>query len=123
MWLARGITLTTLLLSIVMVELLPALYGNVPRPYTMPKERVAAGDLANLATQVSSFALDHNQQYPRSLDELKPKYIKKLSDDPWGRPYFYQPPSEPDLENFGLASAGADGTWVTRDDVVREPVD
>ncbi len=44
---------------------------------------------------------------PLELMELEPKYIKRLTNDPWGNPYQLRQPGE--HSEFDIFSFGADG--------------
>ena len=85
----------------------------------------AKSDVANLATALDAFAQDVGRYPstaegfgalvapPQGLAGWHGPYIKRLTADPWGRPYTYTPlPVGYDVE-----SAGPDGKFLTADDI------
>ena len=75
----------------------------------------AKADVVTLAGAVDSYALDHEDEYPRSLEELLPQPgrrgyldLEYLPLDPWGRPYGYEPPV-PGSARFRVFTLGKDG--------------
>ncbi len=80
----------------------------------------ALSDIKVLETAVDAFALDHNDRYPASLDELiggDRDYLRDPPKDPWGNPYEYLLPGQQHRRTYDVFSAGEDGTPGTDDDV------
>lgn len=91
----------------------------------------ARADIATIGQALEMYRLD-NLSYPSSSDGLnslvsppsslsassryrRGGYIKKLPDDPWGRPYQYENPGH-NGPGFDLHSLGADGAPGGEDD-------
>jgi general secretion pathway protein G len=105
------IVIIGLLTTIVVINVLPALgKGNIQKAKT---------DIATLDQAVEAYRID-NIAYPTTVQGLgallKPPtaapgnaggYIKKLPNDPWGKPYVYAAPGQHGA--FDIATLGADG--------------
>lgn len=113
-----GFTLIELILVTVIIGLLAGMvvanYGGV---LFRSSVRIAQGDIANLTNQVMRYAIENNDSYPKNLADLEPQYVRELKSDPWGNPYQYKPPTNIELGNFVIFSAGPDGIPSTDDDV------
>ena len=80
----------------------------------------ALSDIKQLETAVEAFALDNNDQYPSSLDDLiggKKDYLRDPAKDPWGNRYEYFQPGEQHRKTYDILSMGPDGIAGTDDDV------
>jgi general secretion pathway protein G len=80
----------------------------------------ALADIKQLETAVDAFALDNNDQYPGSLEDLiggKRDYLRDPAKDPWGNPYEYIQPGEQHRKTYDILSMGPDGMSGTDDDV------
>ncbi|MCX5758210.1 MAG: type II secretion system protein GspG [Candidatus Hydrogenedentes bacterium] len=80
------------------------------------RKRAAKGDIASYGTAIDLYALDHNDKFPASLQDLvggKRKYLKELNKDPWGNDYIYKAQGG----SYTISSAGPDGSAGTEDDV------
>ncbi len=116
-----GFTLIELILVTVIIGILAGMvmvnYSGRAREAQI---RAAKGDIANLSTAVDLFALDNNDTYPTSLEDLvtgERRYIRELQPDPWGNPYHYTPPTDIMRADYEIYSAGPDGVPGTEDDV------
>ena len=82
--------------------------------------RAAKGDIASYGSAVDLYALDNNDEYPKSLNDLvggKRNYVREIRNDPWGNPYIYTPPTDVMKADYSISSAGPDGTPGNDDDV------
>ncbi len=120
----HGFTLVELLVVIVIIGLLATMVAiNVIPAGNQARVEKARADIATLEQALEQYRLD-NLTYPAGGDGLnallsapaglaQPEryrpggYIKKLPDDPWGRPYQYQAPGR--SGPFDIFSLGADG--------------
>lgn len=119
-----GFTLIELLVVIVIIGLLATIVAiNVLPAGNQARVTKARADIATLEQALEQYRLD-NLTYPSSTDGLNalltpppglpaPEryrqggYIRKLPDDPWGRPYLYAAPGRKGA--FDIYSLGADG--------------
>lgn len=120
----HGFTLVELLVVIVIIGLLATMVAiNVIPAGNQARVEKARADIATLEQALEQYRLD-NLTYPPGTDGLnallsppaglgQPEryrpggYIKKLPDDPWGRPYQYLAPGR--SGPFDIFSLGADG--------------
>ena len=120
-----GFTLTELMVVIFIIGLLATVVLiNVLPSQDKAMVTKAKADIATLESALEQYRLD-NLTYPASTDGLnalvtappalaQPEryrrggYIKKLPQDPWGRPYNYQAPGA-NGKAFDVWSMGADG--------------
>jgi general secretion pathway protein G len=118
-----GFTLVELMVVIVIIGLLAALvaYNVIPQS-DRAKQVKAKADIAAIEGALETYRLQLDS-YPttaQGLDALKSPpqgvdasryqpggYIKKLQNDPWGRPYLYQSPGR--HGEFDVWSYGRDG--------------
>jgi general secretion pathway protein G len=121
----RGFTLTELMVVIFIIGLLATVVLiNVLPSQDRSMVTKAEADIATLEQALEMYRLD-NLAYPATGDGLsalinapaglvdpsryrRGGYIKRLPEDPWGRPYQYQTPA-PDGAPFDVFSLGADG--------------
>ena len=121
----RGFTLTELMVVIFIIGLLATVVMmNVLPSQDKAMATKARADIAVIESALEQYRLD-NLAYPATGDGLnalvtappslaQPEryrrggYIKRLPDDPWGRPYQYQAPGA-DEKPFDIWSTGADG--------------
>lgn len=120
----QGFTLVELLVVIVIIGLLATIVAiNVIPAGNKARVEKAKADIATLEQALEQYRLD-NLTYPSTGDGLNALisvpaglaqpdryrqggYIKKLPDDPWGRPYHYEAPGRKGA--FDIYSLGGDG--------------
>ncbi len=128
----NGFTLVELMVVIFILGLLTTIVViNVLPSQDRAMVQKARADIATLGQALEMYRLD-NLSYPGSSDGLQALiapppslattaryrqggYIKKLPDDPWGRPYQYDNPGRRG-PGFDLYSLGADGAPGGEDD-------
>ena len=128
----NGFTLVELMVVIFILGLLTTIVViNVMPSQDRAMVAKAKADIATLGQALEMYRLD-NLAYPGSSDGLQALiappaslattaryrqggYIKKLPDDPWGRPYQYDNPGRRG-PGFDLYSLGADGAPGGEDD-------
>ena len=128
----NGFTLVELMVVIFILGLLTTIVViNVLPSQDRAMVQKARADIATLGQALEMYRLD-NLAYPSSSDGLQALiapppslattaryrqggYIKKLPDDPWGRPYQYDNPGRQG-PGFDLYSLGADGAPGGEDD-------
>ena len=128
----NGFTLVELMVVIFILGLLTTIVViNVLPSQDRAMIQKARADIATLGQALEMYRLD-NLSYPTSSDGLQALvappaslattaryrqggYIKKLPDDPWGRPYQYDNPGRRG-PGFDLYSLGADGAPGGEDD-------
>ncbi|MFP6597489.1 MAG: type II secretion system protein GspG [Candidatus Hydrogenedentota bacterium] len=121
---SHGFTLIELMLVTVIIGILAGMVvvvfaGNA----TSARIKAALGDISSYESALELYALDNNDQYPTSLNQLvsgKKKYLRDLNTDPWGNPYIYEKPGRKHPESFDLYSGGA--RWAKRQRGRRGPV-
>lgn len=128
----NGFTLVELMVVIFILGLLTTIVViNVLPSQDRAMVQKARADIATLGQALEMYRLD-NLGYPTSSDGLQALvappaslaataryrqggYVKKLPDDPWGRPYQYDNPGRRG-PGFDLYSLGADGAPGGEDD-------
>ncbi len=116
-----GFTLIELILVTVIIAVLAGMVTlNLRGTARDAKIRSALGDIKTYQSAIDIFALEHNDQFPKTLDALvsgSKKYLRELNNDPWGNPYVYIVPGEHHRDSYDIFSMGPDGARGTADDV------
>ena len=109
----KGFTLIEVMVVIVILSILAAII--VPKVMDRPDTArlvKAKTDIRALESALNLYRLD-NFDYPTNdegLEALLPKYIERLSKDPWGNPYLYLSPGlHGDVDVYTLGADGIPG--------------
>ena len=109
----RGFTLIEVMVVVVILSILAAIIVPrvMDRPDTARLVKVQS-DIRALESALNLYKLD-NFDYPSTeegLEALVPKYIARLSNDPWGNPYLYLSPGlHGDMDVYTLGADGLQG--------------
>lgn len=108
----EGFTLVELMVVIVIIGLLATVVViNVMPAQDTARIRKAEADIATLEQGIEMYRLN-KMSYPSSAQGLQSLvsegFIKRLPDDPWGKPYLYAVPGR-NGQSFDIYSYGADG--------------
>ncbi len=81
------------------------------------KNTLIMPQISAIENALNSYFTDNNE-YPASMDELVPQYLKSKSHttDPWGTPFKLE---YDEVQNLYLVSAGRDTIFGTEDDIKR----
>ena len=122
-----GFTLIELILVTVIIGILAGMVAlNYSGRVRDTQVRAAKGDISSYSNAVDMFALDHNDEYPKSLNDLvggNRNYVREVRPDPWGNPYVYTPPTDVLKADYKIFSAGPDGVPGNDDDVTTSSAD
>jgi general secretion pathway protein G len=122
-----GFTLIELILVTVIIGILAGMVAlNYSGRVRETQIRAAKGDISSYGSAVELFALDHNDDYPKSLDDLvggNRNYVREIRPDPWGNPYIYSPPTDMLKADYKIFSGGPDGVPGNEDDVTSSSAD
>ncbi len=122
-----GFTLIELILVTVIIGILAgAVALNFSGRVRDTQVRRAKMDIVNLSNAVDTYAVDNNDQYPKSLDDLmggKRNYLREMKPDPWGNAYVYTPPTDTLKADYKIISGGPDGIPGNEDDVTSSSED
>ena len=107
-----GFTLIEIMVVVVILGILAALVvpNIMDRPDHARKVSAQQG-VRTIVNALNMYRLDHFD-YPASLDELASgggRYLERVPQDPWGRPYNYEYPGHRSQSKFDIYSYGVDG--------------
>jgi general secretion pathway protein G len=128
----RAFTLIELLLVLVILAVLASVSIPVYSGYVGRAKRDGTlAEISSLKSALSHFEMDNSRyptteeglyalvQAPAGLDATwNGPYIEAVNEDKFGHPYGYASPGVDD-PTYDLASAGADGTFGTADDITK----
>lgn len=117
-----GFTLIELILVTVIIGILAGMVTVTFSGRTQEaRVKAAMGDIKAYEGAIELYALEHEDQYPKSLQDLvndpDREYIRDLNKDPWGNDYVYIVPGKVHKKSYDIFSAGPDGQPGTEDDV------
>ena len=87
-------------------------------------ESMSKAEIKNISTSLEQYRMDSGN-YPSTEQGLQilmnnehgQKYLDKIRNDPWGRPYHYRYPGSNNPSSYDLWSDGKDGIEGTMDDI------
>src|SRR5438034_8995199 len=86
---ARGMTLIEIMVVLVILGLIAGAIGyNVFQSLKDAQIKTASLDLKALSNSIDLYHVETGQ-WPDSLQQLLPKYVKEIHRDPWGKDYQY----------------------------------
>ena len=86
---ARGMTLIEIMVVLVILGLIAGAIGyNVFQSLKDAQVKTAKLDLQALSNSIDLYHVDTGQ-WPDSLQQLLPKYVREIRKDPWGKDYAY----------------------------------
>jgi general secretion pathway protein G len=111
---ARGMTLIEIMVVLVILGLIAGAIGyNVFGQLQQAQERTALLDLKAISNGVDLYHVETGQ-WPDSLQQLVPKYLKDLHKDPWGSEYSYVRSGDGyDVYSYGKDKAQGGGDDIT----------
>lgn len=110
----RGMTLIEIMVVLVILGLIAGAIGyNVFNQLKEAQIRTATLDLKSISNGVDLYHVETGQ-FPESLGQLVPKYLKDLHKDPWGSDYAYVRSGEGyDVYSYGPDKAQGGGDDIT----------
>jgi general secretion pathway protein G len=110
---ARGMTLIEIMVVLVILGLIAGAIGfNVFNQLKDAQVRAATLDLRAISNGVDLYHVETGQ-WPDSLQQLVPKFVKDLHKDPWGNDYAFVRTGE----GYDVYSYGPDKTQGGNDDI------
>src|SRR3989441_12334063 len=99
---ARGMTLIEIMVVLVILGLIACAIGyNVFQSLKDAQVKTAKLDLQALSNSIDLYHVDTGQ-WPDSLQQLLPRYVREIRKDPWGKDYAYIRTGEGyDVYSFG----------------------
>ena len=110
----RGMTLIEIMVVLVILGLIAGAIGyNVFNQLKEAQVRTATLDLKAISNGVDLYHVETGQ-WPDSLGQLVPKYVKELHKDPWGTDYSYLHTGEGyEVYSYGPDKAQGGGDDIT----------
>jgi len=111
---ARGMTLIEIMVVLVILGLIAGAIGfNVFQRLKEAQVRSAQLDLKAISNAVDLYHVETGQ-WPESIQQLAPKYVKDLHKDPWGIDYAYVRSGDGfDVYSYGPDKAQGGGDDIT----------
>ncbi len=118
----EGFSLLELILVMVIMGILAGMVAfAVAGRGNQAREVRAKADLSVYQNAIEAYALEHEDKYPKTLNDLTVKdkkdrtYILQIKPDGWTNAYVYNYPGK--KNKYDLYSMGADGISGTEDDI------
>jgi len=107
---ARGMTLIEIMVVLVILGLIAGAIGyNVFQSLKDAQAKTAKLDLQALSNSIDLYHVDTGQ-WPDTLQQLLPKYVREIRRDPWGKDYAYLRSGEGyDVYSYGPDKAQGGG--------------
>ena len=111
---ARGMTLIEIMVVLVILGLIAGAIGfNVFKQLQSAQAKAAQLDLKAISNGVDLYHVETGQ-WPDSLTQLQPKYLKEVHKDPWGSDYLYVRTGDGyDVYSYGPDKAQGGGDDIT----------
>jgi general secretion pathway protein G len=111
---ARGMTLIEIMVVLVILGMIAGAIGtSVFNQMREAQKKTAVLELKALANGVDLYHVETGQ-YPDSLQQLAPKYVKEIHKDPWGTDYQYLHTADGyDLYSYGKDKQQGGGDDIT----------
>ena len=111
---ARGMTLIEIMVVLVILGLIAGAIGyNVFQSLKDAQVKTAKLDLQALSNSIDLYHVDTGQ-WPESMQQLLPKYVREIRKDPWGKDYVYLKSGE----GYDVYSYGPDKAQGGGDDII-----
>ncbi len=118
----EGFSLLELILVMVIMGILAGMVAFAVAGRGNDARRTRAkSDLSVYQNAIEAYALEHEDKYPKSLNDLAivdkrgRSYIQQIKPDGWTNPYVYSYPGK--KNKYDLYSMGPDGISGTEDDI------
>ena len=112
----RAFSMLELTLAIAIMAILMTAASIAILPKVLRAKSTVTRSTMRLVEQSLDEYKAYNNQYPATLAQLSPEYIKKPPKDGWDRDFRYTVPGAGGMP-YDVISAGDDGTFGTEDDV------
>lgn len=112
----RGFSMLELTLAIAIMAILMTAASIALLPRVLRAKSTVTQNTMRTVEQSLDEYRAFNNQYPATLAQLAPEYIKKAPRDGWDRDFRYRVPGTGGMP-YDLVSAGDDGEFGTADDI------